>query len=150
MDARRVTAAHAHVYLESSAALRDLLDGADADAIRAVLRRAAFVATSRLTLAEVARVAARLRLLQPAAGGPIAAREAQFHSDSELWTILPVDEPVWERCGRPFPREPVRTLDAVHLATIERVSAAMPRLTVLSTDDRVRDNARDLGFAVLP
>jgi predicted nucleic acid-binding protein len=145
-----VIAPHAHVYLESSAALRDLLDGDDADAIRAVLRRAAFVATSRLTVAEVARVAARLRLVHPGLGGRIAAREAQFQSDSDLWTILPVDEPVWERCGRPFPREPVRTLDAIHLATIERVSAAMPRLTVLSTDGRVRDNARDLGFDVLP
>jgi hypothetical protein len=41
-------------------------------------------------------------------------------------------------------------LDAVHLATAERLSSALPDLLVLSTDDRVRRNASGLGFAVRP
>lgn len=79
-----------------------------------------------------------------------AAREAQFQSDSELWIIQPVDEAIWRRCSRPFPVEPVRTLDALHLATIERLAGALERLVILSTDGRVRANAQALGLAVAP
>jgi predicted nucleic acid-binding protein len=114
------------------------------------LRAADVVVASRVTLTEVGRVMARLRALDPQVAARVAAREAAFLSDSERWSIDPVDDGVWARCGRPFPSEPVRTLDALHLATIEKLSAAVPALTVLSTDDRVRRNAKGLGFAVLP
>jgi predicted nucleic acid-binding protein len=150
MGARDVSAGGGHVYVETSAILRDLLDGDGAPEIRETLRRAEIVVTSRLTLAEVRRVLARLRVLQPAASAAIAAREAQLESEADLWTIQPVDEPIFARCGRPFPKEPVRTLDAIHLATVERVSGALPRLVVLSTDDRVRTNAAAAGFDVKP
>jgi predicted nucleic acid-binding protein len=131
-----------NVYLESSAALRDVLEG---DGAREII-----VATSRLTLAEVGRVLARLRVTHPKAAGSIASREAAFVSDSELWAIQPIDEDILQRCGRPFPVEPVRVLDAIHLASIETLSGALGRLTVLSTDERIRKNAEQLGFGVLP
>ncbi|MEE8410827.1 MAG: type II toxin-antitoxin system VapC family toxin [Myxococcota bacterium] len=139
-----------NVYLESSAALRDLLEGEHAESIRDTLRQAEMVATSRLTLAEVARVFARLRVLEPIIAGASAARQAQFENESELWTIYPVDEAIWTRCSRPFPVEPVRTLDALHLATVEQLSGFLGHLIVLSTDQRIRDNATALGFAVRP
>jgi predicted nucleic acid-binding protein len=127
-----------------------LLEGEHAEAIRAHLREARLVVTSRVTLAEVARVMVRLRASDPEVAARVAARESAFRSDSERWGIDPVDEAVWARCERPFPIEPVRMLDALHLATIEKLSVALPRLTVLSTDERVRRNAEALGFAVLP
>lgn len=139
-----------NVYLESSAALRDLLEGEQAEAIRSRLREASLVVTSRLTLAEVARVLVRLRALNAAAAARVAAREAAFVADSERWGIDAIDDGVWARCGRPFPVEPVRLLDAVHLATIEKLSAVLTGLTVLSTDERVRQNASALGFDVYP
>ena len=139
-----------NIYLESSAALRDLLDGEHGPLIRERLRAADLVATSRLTLVEVGRVLARLRALEPQVAATVAAREAQFESDSELWVIHPVDDAIWARCGRPFPCEPVRTLDAVHLATLEQLSGAVEHLVMLSTDERVRANAKTLGFAVEP
>jgi predicted nucleic acid-binding protein len=139
-----------NVYLESSAALRDVLEGAAGDTVRATLSAAAVVATSRLTLAEVSRVLARLRVLEPAVAAAIAPREAEFQADTELWAIQPVDDDIWARCSRPFPVEPVRLLDAVHLATIEKLSGALTGLVVLSTDDRVRRNAVALGFEVRP
>ena len=106
--------------------------------------------TSRLCLAEVARQLARLRTLSPDVSARVAASEAAFLADSERWGIHPVDDAVWERCGRPFPAEPVRTLDAIHLATIEKLAGAVPGLVVLSTDQRVRRNAEALGFDVRP
>jgi len=139
-----------NLYLESSAALRDLLEGDSAAEIRAALRGAAMVVTSRLTLAEVARVLARLRVLEPEVAARVAERETAFLSETDLWTVQPLDEDVLVRCGRPFPIEPVRALDAIHLATIEKVSGAVREITVLSTDDRIRKNAVKLGFAVIP
>jgi predicted nucleic acid-binding protein len=139
-----------NLYLESSAALRDLLGGDRCDEIRRLLAGAGIVATSRCTMAEVGRVFARLRVLEPTAAAAAAAREAQFQTDSELWVVQPVDESIWLRCSRPFPVEPLRTLDAIHIATIERLAGALDRIVVLSTDSRVRINAQALGFTVAP
>jgi predicted nucleic acid-binding protein len=139
-----------NVYLETSAALRDLLDGGGAEEVRRALRDAEIVCTSRLTLAEVARVMVRLRVLEPNVAARVTAREAAFVSESELWSLYPVDEDIWARCGRPFPVEPVRVLDGLHLATIERVTEALADLVVLTTDDRIRQNAQCLGIEVLP
>lgn len=97
-----------NLYLESSAALRDLLEGDRYGEIRRLL-----------VDAEVGRVFARLRVLEPRAAAAAAAREARFQSDTELWVVQPVDEAIWLRCSRPFPVEPLRTLDAIHLATEE-------------------------------
>jgi hypothetical protein len=48
----------------------------------------------------------------------------------------------------PFPVEPIRTLNAVHLATAERLGEAPQVVTIVTRDDRVRDNARALGDVV--
>ncbi len=139
-----------NVYLESSAALRDVLEGPAGETIRATLAAATVVVTSRLTLAEVGRVLARLRVQEPTVAAAVAPREAELQADSELWAIQPVDDEIWARCARPFPLEPVRLLDAVHLATVEKVSGTLAGLVVLSTDERVRRNAAALGFEVRP
>jgi hypothetical protein len=44
--------------------------------------------------------------------------------------------------------EPVRTLDAVQLATMELLGEPPQLVTVVSRDARVRDNAEALGYAV--
>ncbi len=139
-----------NLYVESSAALRDILEGDGAPAIRALLAQAEHVAASQLTLGEVRRVLARLRVVDPEVAARVAPREAEFESDTEFWALFPIDGDILARCGRPFPVEPVRMLDAIHLATVERLSGVLPALTVLSTDERVRRNAAALGFAVAP
>lgn len=49
-----------------------------------------------------------------------------------------------------FPVEPVRTLDAIHLATALEWHKRIEPVAVLSTDERVRSNARALGLQVIP
>lgn len=49
---------------------------------------------------------------------------------------------------RRFPIEPVRTLDAVHLATVEWLGEPAALTVIVTRDDRVRENARALGYAV--
>jgi predicted nucleic acid-binding protein len=55
-----------------------------------------------------------------------------------------------ERARRPFPLEPIRTLDALHLAAALHFQHELLGLTVLSLDARVRQNAEALGLPVLP
>jgi predicted nucleic acid-binding protein len=139
-----------NLYVESSAALRDVLEGDKAREIRTLLGRAKHVVASRLTLAQVLRVLARLRVRDPRAAARVAVRETEFLADTEAWALHPIDEEVLARCARPFPLEPVRMLDAIHLATAERLSRALPSLALLTTDERLRRNAAALGFSVLP
>lgn len=50
------------------------------------------------------------------------------------------------RVGRPFPAEPVRTPDAIHLATMEALAEAGASLRVLTRDARIRANVLALGL----
>jgi predicted nucleic acid-binding protein len=75
--------------------------------------------TSALTLAETARAILRAR---------VAA--------------------VLARVRRPLPVEPIRPLDAVHLATAELLGEPPPLMTIVTRDDGVRENAEELDYAV--
>jgi predicted nucleic acid-binding protein len=66
------------------------------------------------------------------------------------WNLLRLDDEIIERARRPFPAEPLRALDALHLASALTGRAAVPGLSILSLDARVREGGRGLGFAVLP
>jgi hypothetical protein len=52
------------------------------------------------------------------------------------------------RAGRPFPKEPVCTLDAIHLATAECLGDPPALITIVTRDMRIRENAAALGFLV--
>jgi hypothetical protein len=62
--------------------------------------------------------------------------------------IVSVTDAVLARAGRPFPVEPIRTLDAVHLATVELLDEPPQLVTIVTRDSRVGDNARALGYTV--
>jgi predicted nucleic acid-binding protein len=47
-------------------------------------------------------------------------------------------------------RQPVRTSDALHLATAVLARSAVPGIHLLSLDERLRASARRLGFRLLP
>jgi hypothetical protein len=66
------------------------------------------------------------------------------------WSLMRVDADVVARARRPFPVEPMRTLDAVHLASALLARSAVADLTLLALDGRVRDAGRALGFHVAP
>lgn len=64
--------------------------------------------------------------------------------------VVPVSEEVLKGTDEEFPVEPVRTLDAIHLATIQLLADTLPELNVVSTDECVRENATALGIKVVP
>jgi hypothetical protein len=59
-----------------------------------------------------------------------------------------IDEYVLARSRRPYPREPVRTLDAIHLATIEMREEDPSTVAVVTRDRRIADNARAMRYLV--
>ena len=133
------------VYAESSAVVRWLLGADSAGEIQAALAGAQAVVSSALTSTEVARTLRRLE-----ASGTIDARAresawARYASTLGHWHVYAVSEPVLTRAAQAFPVEPVRALDALHLATALLFSSEVAPLVVLSVDPRVRDNARTLG-----
>ena len=104
--------------------------------------------TSALTLAEAGRAIIRAR-----ATGRLTAEEQQaavhaLRTFERRCFILDVDRAVLDRVRRPFPVEPIRTLDAVHLATADLLGEPPPLVTIVTRDDRVRENAEALGYTV--
>ncbi len=136
-----------NLYVETSALVRVVLEGDDA--LRPLLLGEGRY-TSALTFAEATR--AVLRAQREGRLDRRGVREARrrFAEFGRSCGIVPVDDVVLERAGQEFPVEPVRTLDAIHLATVLALSGAAIDLDVASCDGRVRDNAEELGFTVLP
>jgi len=135
-------------YIESSALLAALLEH-DAEAVAAVQAAGRHV-TSALTVAEASRAVVRARVTGRLTVVQEQAAVRSLRTFARRCFIVDVNEAVLARVGRPFPLEPVRTLDAVHLATAEMLDDSPQLVTVVSRDARVRDNARALGYAVEP
>lgn len=79
-----------------------------------------------------------------------ADRRAHLAQAATGWHLLRIGPEVAERARQPFPFEPLRTLDALHLASALLARSSVPGLALLALDQRVRRNARELGFSVLP
>jgi len=62
--------------------------------------------------------------------------------------VVAVTDDVLARVRRPFPAESVRTLDAVHIATAESLGEPPQLMTIVTRDNRVRENATALGHSV--
>ena len=73
-----------------------------------------------------------------------------FAQAGAAWAILELSREVAERAEGSLTAEPVRTLEALHLASALLLRQALPDLRILSTDDRVRSNGCGLGFEVFP
>lgn len=138
------------LYAESSAALAWLLDQDYGELVAERLAQAELIITSDLTLIECDRVLIRAVLLNQLDESDAARRQARFNAVTPRWTLLGLDEEIIERARRPFPAEPIRALDAIHLASAVVARKAVPDLAVLTLDGRVRKAADRLGFPLLP
>ncbi len=79
-----------------------------------------------------------------------AQRRAVLARTADHWIVFDLDAEVMERARQPFPAEPIRTLDAIHLATATLARSLVLDLAILSLDGRVRSSARQMGSDVLP
>jgi predicted nucleic acid-binding protein len=134
------------VYLETSAVLRWLLGESDAQEIAARIQEAAEPVCSVLTILETHRVLIRAERERPSRGRQLGLLRRQLAEASADWNVLEITPQVCVRAGEPFPVEPVRTLDAIHLATALHFARAFPGLSVLTFDERIVVNLDPLGL----
>jgi len=138
------------VYAESSAMLAWLLGESAGDVIRKHLADAQAVFTSALTLVECARALIRARTLEEIAEGEMVDRHRILAKASAHWHRVSLGDEILERAKRAFQTEPVRTLDAIHLASALAARSAVPDVALLSLDRRIREASAGLGFELVP
>jgi predicted nucleic acid-binding protein len=138
------------LYAESSAILAWLLDEEAAASVRELLAAQKIVVASDLTLIECHRVLHRLVALGELTEAEAADRRAHLATAAAHWTVLHLGPEVFERARQVFPGPPLRTLDAIHLASLLVARSAISGLALLSLDIRVRAAAAGLGIQLRP
>jgi predicted nucleic acid-binding protein len=138
------------VYAESSAILAWLLDEASGSDVREILKTSEVVIASDLTLIESDRVLVRAVALGELTEAEAADRRGHLMTASSHWHVLRIGPEIVDRARQPFPGEPIRTLDAIHLASALVARGIFPGMELLSLDDRIRRAARSLGVRVRP
>lgn len=127
------------VYVETSAVLRWLFGEKGRDRVAPFFETARRPVSSVLTILEAQRTIARAERQQPAGRAQAPELRQLLILASENWDLLEITggAPIRSRAGKPFPVEPVRTLDAIHLATSLEFAKVFPVLSLLSFDDRI-------------
>jgi predicted nucleic acid-binding protein len=138
------------LYAESSAVLAWLLDESAAPQVRKSLASADMVVASDLTIVECDRVLHRAAALGDLTEADAADRRAHLATAASHWHVLRIGPEVVERARQPFPGPPIRTLDAIHLASALVARSAIAGLELLSLDERIRRAASMLGVRVQP
>jgi len=139
-----------NLYAESSAVLAWLLGEPEGADVRERLSQAAIVLASDLTLVECDRVLIRAVSTGRISEAAAADRRGRLIQTAEHWAVLRIGEEIVERARRALPLEPIRTLDALHLAAALHARALVPETRLLSLDERVRAIGAELGFELLP
>jgi uncharacterized protein len=123
------------VYLDSSAIVKLAVREPESDALRRHLRRRRPWVSSSLARTEV------LRALLPAGDAALAAgRGVLARCD-----LVRVNDRVLNLAGTMQPAE-LRSLDAIHLATAERLGSDVSELVIY--DERLAEAARQRGYRV--
>lgn len=117
-------------------------------AARSALRGRRRRITSALTFAEASRAVVRARVAGRLTPADERAALRWLQAFRRRCDVVAVTDAVLSRAGRPFPVEPIHTLDAIHLATAELLSEPPQLVTIVTRDARVGDNARALGYVV--
>jgi len=138
------------LYAESSAVLSWLLDEPAGRQVRQALADTEIVVASDLTLVECDRVLLRAAALGEVTEADAADRRAHLATAASHWHVLRIGPEIVERARQRFPGEPIRTLDALHLASALVARSAIAGLELLSLDERIRKAASMLGMRVQP
>jgi predicted nucleic acid-binding protein len=137
------------VYAESSAVLSWLLGEPSGPAVRRTLEAAEFVVTSDLTLIECDRALHRARSLGQLSAEGFLELANELRRVAAGWILLRLSDEIVDRARGSFPEEPIRSLDALHLASALTAAALLPETAILTLDERVRRCGRGLGMTLL-
>jgi predicted nucleic acid-binding protein len=133
-------------YVETSAVLRWLFGEPDAEDVISKVNGSNRVVSSVLTVLETQRALVRAEAQGLLKAGDAARLRGQFTDSCAQWFLLSITETVSSRAGQSFPKEPLRTLDAIHLASALDLLQLQPDLKILSFDKRILANLKQLGI----
>ncbi len=129
-------------YVDSSALLKSYFAEPDASVAQRLLFSDSVLVTSWITMVEVRRNLARVL-----SGSLLREAKEQFAADLDAIALVAVDEVVCRSAAEIGEQLAVRSLDAVHLASAQRL--AIPALPFITFDLRQAQAARSLGFVAL-
>ncbi len=127
-----------------------LLGETTAPRVRQLLKDADAVVSSDLTLVECDRVLHRASALGLLDEAHAINLHAQLAATARHWNVLRITQSIVQRARQPFAGEPIRTLDALHVASALHARTAVPDLALFSLDERIRRVGRGLGLDVVP
>jgi hypothetical protein len=139
-----------NLYAKSSAVIAWLLGEPSAVVVSGLLGEGDRIFASDLTLVECDRVLIRGVSTGALREAETADRRSRLAAAATRWFLMRLDEEIVERARRPFPHEPIRALDSLHLASALLARSAVADVALLSLDQRVRSNGERLGFRVVP
>ena len=131
----------APLCLDTSAVLRAVLETGTTRDLEGRIRAAPILVTSRLALVESARVVVRLRTTEHVSEQRLADVEREIDA---VWTRCEIWELTQAVCGlarHVAPTKPLRSLDALHLATFVLARRKLEGLELVSVDSRLLDAA---------
>ncbi len=125
------------LYLDTSAALRAVLETGTSPDVERRIRISSALITSRLSLVEASRAIHRLRHQGQASESKLADAEREINglwARCELWELTPE---VCEMARQVASGTPLRTLDALHLATFVLARRRIADLELMTVDVRL-------------
>ncbi len=134
------------VYLETSALLAWLFAEQRSASVQERVDAAEVVVSSSLTFSEAERALVRAETSGLIRGGDGQRLRGVLERAASGWMSMEISQEILRRAARPFPVEPLRTLDAIHLATALAFTMTFADLEVLTFDGRVERNATALGI----
>jgi predicted nucleic acid-binding protein len=102
-----------------------------------------------LTVLEVHRAVVRAEKQAEVSAADAERVRGSFARLVRTWIIRELSADILDRAAKEFPIEPVRSLDAIHLATSLGFLRIFPDLRILSFDGRVVSNAEALGIPLV-
>lgn len=129
------------LYVDTSAVLRAALESGTTPEIEARMRTASVLITSRLALVESARALLRARSLGTVPDARLADAERDIEGIWARCNIWELTRTVCDLARTVVPHKPLRTLDALHLATFLLARRRVEGLELLSVDARLTEAA---------
>jgi predicted nucleic acid-binding protein len=129
------------LYLDTSSVLRATLESGTTPELEARIGAAEVLITSRLSLVEASRALLRARQLGLAPEARLADVERELDllwARTELWELTAA---VCELARVVAPARPLRSLDALHLATYLLARRRLEGLELITADERLREAA---------
>lgn len=128
-------------YVDTSALLKRYVDEVDSDLAIEYLASDPVLVTSWITVVEVRRDLARVL-----EGSALIDAQSQFSIDLDSFAMVTCDEPIATAAAEIGETLGVRSLDAVHLASAQRLRS--DELVFITFDLRQAQAARSLGLTV--